>query len=120
MADDKPKRRRRNADEEQASNGTRERATRRRLSGAKLAQLAREELSEITGLEAESVSALERNEDDTWTVSVELLELSRIPETDDVLGTYEVDVDADGELLGYRRVRRYPRSQAIQEQAQGG
>jgi Zn-dependent oligopeptidase len=125
MADEKPKRRRREPDEEQATNGTRERVRRRvrgrRLSGAELAQQARQELEEITGLGAESVTALERNEDDSWTVTVELLELSRIPETEDMLGSYEVDLDEDGELLGYRRVRRYPRSLATQEpQVHGG
>jgi hypothetical protein len=29
-----------------------------------------------------------------------------------MLGSYEVQVDEDGEILGYRRVRRYARSQA--------
>jgi hypothetical protein len=92
-----------------------------RLSGAKLAQHARRELSEITGLEAESVTSLERAEDGSWIVTVELLELSRIPETDDVIGSYEVELDEKGELLGYRRLRRYARSQAGDEQrVQGG
>ena len=86
--------------------------SRRRSSGAALAARAREELSEITGLEAESVTALEPEDDGTWVITVELLELSRIPETDDMLGSYEVQVDEDGEILGYRRVRRYARSQA--------
>jgi ADP-ribose pyrophosphatase YjhB (NUDIX family) len=71
-------------------------ATRRR-SGAQLAQNARRELSEITGLEPESVTSLARAEDGTWKVTVELLELSRVPETDDMLGSYEV---------GARRERR--------------
>ena len=42
---------------------------------------------------------------------MELLELSRVPETDDVLGSYEVEFDENGELLGYRRLRRYARVQ---------
>ncbi|MBO0681769.1 MAG: gas vesicle protein, partial [Candidatus Dormibacteraeota bacterium] len=45
------------------------------------------------------------------TVTVELLEVSRIPPTADVLGSYEVEVDQRGQLLAYRRVRRYSRSQ---------
>jgi Gas vesicle synthesis protein GvpO len=90
-----------------------EKRRRRRPSpAAEIAARARDELSEITGLEPEGVSSLEQGEDGAWTVTVELLELSRIPETDDVLGSYEVDVDEDGELLGYRRVRRYARSQS--------
>jgi Gas vesicle synthesis protein GvpO len=90
----------------------RRRRSRGRSSGAELAQRARDELTAITGLEAESVTGLEQEDDGTWTVTVELLELSRIPETDDMLGSYEAELDEDGELLGYRRVRRYARSQA--------
>jgi ADP-ribose pyrophosphatase YjhB (NUDIX family) len=86
-----------------------------RLSGAQLAQQARRELSEITGLEAESVSSLERADDGSWIVTVELLELERVPNTDDVIGSYEVELDEKGELLGYRRLRRYARSQAGDE-----
>jgi hypothetical protein len=80
--------------------------------GAKLARLARDQLSEITELDAEAVTSLSRAEDGTWKVTVELLELERIPNTDDVLGSYEAQLDGDGNLLGYRRVRRYTRSQA--------
>jgi hypothetical protein len=29
-----------------------------------------------------------------------------------MLGSYEVELNEDGEMLGYRRVRRYARSQA--------
>ena len=87
----------------------------KRPSGAKLAQLAKRELSEITGLEAEAVTSLARADDGTWKVTVELLELERVPNTDDVLGSYEAEVDEDGELLGYRRLRRYARSQADEQ-----
>jgi hypothetical protein len=84
-----------------------------------LAKHAQRQLAEITGLEAESVTSLERADDGTWVVTVDLLELTRVPETDDVLGSYEARLDGSGELLGYRRVRRYARSQA-HEQAGGG
>jgi hypothetical protein len=81
------------------------------LSAPKLAKRAREQLTEMTGMEAESVSSL-RRDDDGWTAVVEVLELSRVPSTDDVIGSYEVELDGDGDLLGYRRIRRYPRSKA--------
>ena len=120
MADEKPRRRRREEEQGGSSDGKERRSTRRR-SGAQLAQRARRELSEITGLDAESVTSLERVDDGTWKVTVELLELSRVPETDDMLGSYEVELDETGELLGYRRLRRYTRSQAGEEQGvQGG
>ncbi len=94
----------------------RKRKRRERSTGVGIAARAREELSEMTGLEAEGVTALEQEEDGTWRVTVELLELSRVPETDDMLGSYEAELGEDGELIGYRRVRRYSRSQADQSQ----
>jgi ADP-ribose pyrophosphatase YjhB (NUDIX family) len=127
MADEEPGRRRRERDDGE-TRGSRERRGSdskhprppRRRSGAELAQLARRELAEITGLKPEGVTSLEQQEDGTWIVTVELLELSRIPETDDVIGSYETELDETGELLGYRRVRRYPRSMAGEEQALRG
>jgi hypothetical protein len=74
---------------------------------------------QITGLQPEGVTSLQRNDDGMWMVTVELLELSRIPSTDDVLGTYEASVDASGALRGYRRVRRYARSRSLQDQGCG-
>jgi Gas vesicle synthesis protein GvpO len=83
-------------------------------SPVQVAERARRELVEITGLQPEGVTSLERHDDGMWKVTVELLEFSRIPNTDDVLGTYEASLDASGELLGYRRVRRYTRSRSLQ------
>jgi hypothetical protein len=77
-------------------------------------------LAEITGLRPEAVTSLERSDDGAWWVTVELLELSRIPETDDLLGSYEAELDENGELVSYRRVRRYARSQAQDQQFSGG
>jgi hypothetical protein len=94
------------------ADGNRKQKRRERSAGMEIAARAREELAEITGLEAEGVTAIEQEEDGAWRVTIEVLELSRVPETDDMLGSYEVELDEDGEILGYRRVRRYARSQA--------
>ncbi len=80
----------------------------KRMSGTQVAAAAAQQLLELTGKEAEGVTGLERN-DEGWTIQVEVLELRRIPNTTDVLATYEVTVDADGELEGYQRLRRYVR-----------
>ena len=98
----------------------RKRKRRRRSPGAEIAASAREELADMIGLDVEGVTALEHDEDGTWRVTVEVLELSRIPETDDMLGSYEVELDEDGEVLGYRRVRRYARSQVDHPQPARG
>jgi hypothetical protein len=91
------------------------RSRHRGLTVVQVAQRARRALSELTGLEAQHVTALEPRDDGTWNVTVEVLELSRIPNTDDVLGTYAAIVDPSGELLGCQRVRRYTRSRSLQE-----
>ena len=52
-----------------------------------------------------------RKTDDGWVVTVEVLEIGRVPETTDVLASYEVSVDKEGDVTGYHRVRRYLRAQ---------
>jgi hypothetical protein len=47
-------------------------------------------------------------------VLVEVVESHRIPETTDIMAVYEVDVDNDGAVTGYRRRDRYVRGR-IQE-----
>jgi Gas vesicle synthesis protein GvpO len=107
----------------EAKPASRERGARRgaggsgpgRLTLLEVAGRARHALAEVTGLHSEGVSSIELHDDGTWKAIVELLELARIPATDDVLGTYEATGDATGELLGYRRVRRYPRGRSLQD-----
>jgi hypothetical protein len=69
------------------------------------------QLQQLIGRPVESVTGMEKNGNE-WTVTVEVLELERIPNTTDVLGIYEVQLDKDGELTGARRTRRYYRSEA--------
>lgn len=85
--------------------------TRPTFSGAKAIRLARQYLSDLTGQVAESVSALSPF-DGGWKVTLDVVELERIPHTTDVLASYELQLDEHGELMGYRRVTRYYRSQA--------
>jgi hypothetical protein len=75
-----------------------------------IVRLAKHLLAELTGLRPGTVTGVVRDDDGAWRVTVEVLELERIPHTMDVLGAYEVTVSGDGDLRGYRRVRRYHRS----------
>jgi hypothetical protein len=72
---------------------------------------AREQLRELQGSDAESVTSLERI-GDGWRVTFEVLEVERIPSSTDVLATYLVELDDDAQLLSLERVRRYARAQA--------
>jgi hypothetical protein len=47
--------------------------------------------------------------EDGWVVGVEIVELPRIPSTSDIIALYEAEVDLAGNLLAYRRIRRYTR-----------
>jgi hypothetical protein len=80
-----------------------------------LAERARRQVSEITGLHASTVIGLDRAGDDRWVVTVEVVELQRIPNTMDVMGTFDVTLSEDGELIGLRRSGRHRRSQTDHE-----
>lgn len=76
----------------------------------KIGRAALEELEALVGCPAEGVTSISKD-GDGWVVTVEVLELGRVPETTDVLASYEVQVDTDGDVTEYRRVRRYTRAQ---------
>ena len=82
-----------------------------RPSPARIARAAAEQLTEIAGLEPDSISGLERTENG-WLVRVEVVEVSRIPDSTSVMASYTVEVDGNGELQSYRREHRYYRNQA--------
>jgi Gas vesicle synthesis protein GvpO len=79
-----------------------------RLSAAQAGREGLEQITELTGKEPESVTGVKRSQDG-WLVTVEVVEDRRIPSSTDILSTYEAEIDNDGELLSYRRVRRYSR-----------
>ena len=72
------------------------------------ARAALRQIIDLTDKQAESITGVERREDG-WTVSIEVVEDRRIPSSADILATYETKIDEDGELMSYRRVRRYSR-----------
>jgi hypothetical protein len=85
----------------------------KKLSPPEIVGRARQQVEELFGKPVEDVSGFGHPEDNGggWMVTLELLELPRIPDTTSLLGTYEATLDADGNLLDARRVRRYPRNQ---------
>ncbi len=85
------------------------------LGAGDIAERAKVELSRITGLPADHVSAV-ANGADGWRVTVDMIELRRIPAATDVLAAYEAVFAATGSLVSYRRSRRYFRDQMIEDQ----
>jgi hypothetical protein len=94
------------------SKSSTKRGSKNSLSAKDAIQRVRGELPELLGRKVESVLGVERNGDDLWQVTVQVVELARIPNSTDVLGCYEVTLDGVGELAGYQRRRRYTRGQA--------
>ena len=62
----------------------------------------------MSGKESEAITSV-RKTDDGYVVGLEVVEARKIPETADLLASYEAEMDADGDLISYHRVRRYTR-----------
>jgi hypothetical protein len=84
---------------------------RAKISARELALEAKATVKDMTEFAPETVSALQWD-GESWLVSVEVCEMTRIPNTTDVMATYVVQLDDGGGLLGYKRERRYLRGEA--------
>jgi hypothetical protein len=102
--------------DESPANGQRRSGRRSRpaMTAGEAAKAALRAIAELTAKQPEGVTEVERTEDG-WTVGIELVEDQRIPSSSDVLAIYETTIDADGELLSYRRIRRYARGRGDSE-----
>lgn len=78
------------------------------ITAAQAAQRGLHQIAELTGKQTEGVTGVEPAEDG-WIVGIEVIEDRRIPSSTDLMATYEAELDMDGDLLSYRRMRRYTR-----------
>jgi hypothetical protein len=55
---------------------------------------------------------------DGWIAEIEVLEKKIIPDTQDIIGRYEMKFDEQGELQGYKRIviRRRSDLEAVEEE----
>jgi hypothetical protein len=74
-----------------------------------LLDAAREQVADVTGRPVEGISGF-RRDDDGWVVDVEVRELERVPNTMDLLASYQVTLSDDGDVVGFERRRRYHRA----------
>jgi transcriptional regulator of acetoin/glycerol metabolism len=96
--------------QKKGSSGSRSSSSNRR-SAQEVVGDAVEQIQQLIGRRVEAVTGMEKDGSD-WTVTVEVVEVARIPNTTDVLGKYEVIVDRNGEITSARRTRRYHRAEA--------
>jgi Gas vesicle synthesis protein GvpO len=84
------------------------------LSPAEAVRAARQQTEEMLGRETETVSAFSRDDSNGWVVTIEVVDLERIPATTSVLASYEAHLDRNGDLVELKRLRRYSRNQIDQ------
>ncbi|UPM45052.1 gas vesicle protein GvpO [Halocatena salina] len=68
----------------------------------------RDQLPELIDRPLDSIVEVDRDEEG-WRVIVEFIERRSIPDTQDILGRYEVRLSVDGQIHSYRRRNRYRR-----------
>ena len=76
-------------------------------------ELAADYLVDITDYQPTQVTALEPTDAGGWIVELEAVVERRIPSSADMLELYEIELDADGEVLAHRRIDRYMRTQHL-------
>jgi hypothetical protein len=80
------------------------------MNAVQIISTARELLANLTGLPVDTVSQFKRD-GEAWLVEIEMIEMRRIPNSSDVLATYQILLDVEGGLLSYQRTQRYYRGQ---------
>ncbi len=77
---------------------------------AALVEAAKRQMTEITGLPTDTVSRCDRSEEG-WMLNVDMLEHRSVPRTQDLLASFEVAVDPQGQVTRWRRTGRFVRAQ---------
>ena len=81
-----------------------------------LIQKARSQLHDVTGLDlASTVSA--RRQKDGWHVQVEVVEKKSVPDSQDILATYEVVLDEEANFANFTRVGMRRRNDVVAQAA---
>jgi len=65
--------------------------------------------TDVIGRGLDGIVEVSRTEDN-WRAVVEIIERRSVPDTQDILGQYEIELDESGEVIGYRRLEKYRRS----------
>lgn len=81
------------------------------LTAREAVNLVREYIAEMTDADTARMTSATPTDEGGWVIEVETVEDRRIPSSADILALYEVEIDADGEMLAYQRTRRYMRGQ---------
>jgi hypothetical protein len=72
-------------------------------------QRARDELAQLTDQKVDAVTRAARTPEGGWTIAMDLIESIARMGDNDLLTTYELEIDAAGALTGMSRLARYRR-----------
>ncbi len=82
-----------------------------------LIEIAREELSKVTGLELSTTLGASKDERG-WRISMEMIEKHSIPDQMDILAVYDVILDDDGKIVEFNRTSLRKRVDTVTEMAE--
>jgi hypothetical protein len=71
--------------------------------------------ADLVGRRLDGISGIQRT-DEGWSAIVNVIERRSVPDTQDILGRYEITLDSSGEIVGYHRLNRYRRGDTTQEE----
>jgi hypothetical protein len=80
------------------------------VGAERLGERVMNSLAKLVGCPTEGVTGFRRT-DEGWVLTVEVLEVERVPETTDVMASYQVETDRDGGIVSFDRRRRYLRAE---------
>ncbi len=81
------------------------------LTAREAVALVREYVTEMTEGEPIRMTSATPTDEGGWIIEIETVEDRRIPSSADILALYEMELDSSGEMLAYKRTRRYLRGQ---------
>ena len=80
-----------------------------------LAERAKEQLAEVTGFSPVAAVGGFKDEEG-WHISVDVLEMARLPESTDIIGTYVVTLDPEGNMVKFEKKRARLRGEPYEEE----
>lgn len=87
----------------------------RPMNMKELTEEAKSQLTKLTGLKPVGITRAAKDEEG-WHIEMDMLEMSRIPPSSDILGEYQTLVDDKGNLLSFERTRTHLRGQTAEKE----
>jgi len=80
-----------------------------------LVERAKEQLAKVTDFSPVAAVGGFKDEEG-WHISVDVLEMARLPESTDIIGTYVVSLDPEGNMVKFEKKRARLRGEPYEEE----